>query len=155
MVNKLILFITEACNFRCGYCYEGCGMRPTKAGIMRPSAARLITRRMMERFGACNFIQFFGGEPTLNLPAIRAVVDEIEIMTSERALAVRPQMGIVTNGSLRNPAEFIAFCESSQISVTVSLDGPPPIHDALRPDARGRATTTRRFRSSALSFPRG
>jgi uncharacterized protein len=95
---------------------------------------------MIQRFGACNFIQFFGGEPTLNPPAIHAVVDEIETMTSEGSLAARPEMGIVTNGSLRNAADFIAFCKDHQIAVTVSLDGPPPIHDALRPNAGGRGT---------------
>lgn len=43
---------------------------------MSEEAARNIVRRVFSQFESCNFMQFSGGEPTLNMPALRAIVDE-------------------------------------------------------------------------------
>jgi uncharacterized protein len=135
--NKLILFVSEACNLRCSYCYVMLGHEQRRPRLMRPDTARVIVRRAHAHLGPCKFIQFFGGEPTLNLPAIHAVVDEIRKMTAEGVLAGLPRFGIVTNGASRNMSAIIPFCKENNIAVTVSLDGPRHIHDSLRRNGRG------------------
>lgn len=46
---------------------------------------------------------------------------------------------LLTNGTLFND-ENIAFIKDHQINVQVSLDGPPAVHDRLRPTASGRGS---------------
>ncbi len=139
-VNKLILFVSEACNLRCSYCYVMLGHQHRKLRLMRPETARAIVRRVHAQLGPANFIQFFGGEPTLNLAAIHAVIDETRKMAAEGVLARVPRFGIVTNGASRNTAAMIPICKEHKIPVTVSLDGPRRIHDSLRQSARGVGT---------------
>jgi radical SAM protein with 4Fe4S-binding SPASM domain len=55
-------------------------------------------------------------------------------------LARLPQFGIVTNGASRHSAEMVDYCRQHNIAVTVSLDGPKYIHDALRNTAHGAGT---------------
>jgi uncharacterized protein len=108
-----------------------------KSHLMRPDMARTIIRRAHAHLGPCSFIQFFGGEPTLNVSAIHAVVDETRRMHTEGVIAGLPGFGIVTNGTSRNALAIIPFCKEHKIPVTVSLDGPRDIHNSLRHNARG------------------
>lgn len=139
-MNKLILFVSEACNLRCSYCYVMLGHERRRARLMRPDVARKIVRRATAQLGPCSFLQFFGGEPTLNLAAIYAVVDELNLMKAEGLIARQPALGIVTNGASRNEFAAIPFFKKHGIPVTVSLDGPRRIHDTLRPNAQGAGT---------------
>ena len=104
---------------------------------MSEENARNIVRSVFSHYGSCNPMQFFGGEPTLNMPAVRAFVDETMCMVSQGIISRPPDFGIVTNGASRHAPEMVAFCKEYNIAATVSLDGPKHIHDALRPSARG------------------
>lgn len=104
---------------------------------MSEEAARNIVRRVFSQFESCNFMQFSGGEPTLNMPALRAIVDETMRMVSRGIIPQPPRFGIVTNGASQHAPEMVAFCREHDVTATVSLDGPRYIHDALRPSAQG------------------
>lgn len=138
-LNKLIVFVSEACNLRCRYCYV---MRPgtTRKALMSADAARALAQRIFGDGGFCNYVQFFGGEPTLNMPAIRAFVGEVCRLFKDRNLARLPQFGIVTNGTSRHSPEMVEYCRQHNIAVTVSMDGPRHIHDALRNTVHGEGT---------------
>ncbi len=133
-LNKVVLFVADACNLRCRYCYV---MRPGagRGSLMEPRAARAIARRLLAEGASCNYVQFFGGEPGLNLPAVRAFVDEVSRLVDEGSPQRPPQYGVVTNGASVHASETAAYCREHGIAVTVSLDGPKAIHDALRPTA--------------------
>jgi len=135
-INKLILFVTEACNLRCRYCYVVTLGKCGKA-MMSQDTARKIARQVFSRYRSCGFVQFFGGEPTLNMPAMRAFVDETSLMVSAGFLTRPPEFGIVTNGASRHSRELISFCREHEVGVTVSLDGFKDIQDDLRPKTRG------------------
>ncbi len=139
-INKLILFVSEACNLRCKYCYV---MRPNNNSnkmMMSEETAKNLARRIFSQYESCNFVQFFGGEPTLNISAMRAFVDETLRMVSEGIVSCPPSFGIVTNGASRHSREMVAFCRENKISATVSLDGFKHIHDVLRPRTQGKGT---------------
>ena len=138
-INKLILFVTEVCNLRCGYCYV---MHPNLCRNMKMSegTARDIARSVFTKFESCHYVQFFGGEPTLNMGAIQAFVDEALHMVDKGMISHPPNYGIVTNGASRYLNEIIAICKEHNISATVSLDGYKHIHDVLRPNAQGNGT---------------
>lgn len=111
-----------------------------KKMMMSAETARHIARRVFSNYESCNFIQFFGGEPTLNMPAIRAFVDETLSIVSEGVISRPPSYGIVTNGASRHSHEMVAFCKEHNVGATVSLDGFKNIHDALRLSAKGTGT---------------
>jgi uncharacterized protein len=107
---------------------------------MHPEIARLVIRRLTNAEGRkLKEVKFFGGEPGLNLPAIEAAIEEIETVGNRLS---KPKLGIVTNGTLVNDT-FMDLCKSRDICVTVSLDGPPSVHDRLRcyPDGKGSYAT--------------
>jgi uncharacterized protein len=54
---------------------------------------------------------------------------------------------LTTNATLLTPA-IIEFLSGERIGVTVSMDGPPDLHDKLRVFANGRAVTTSSRRAS-------
>lgn len=129
--------VSHRCNLKCRYCYADGGSYGTGEGLMSPEVAALTVRRFMGLEGPpLREVKFFGGEPLLNLQAIRTALRELETLCRERR---RPKIGIVTNGTLVTD-EFVELCQEYGIVVTVSLDGERTAHDQLRPFADGRGS---------------
>jgi uncharacterized protein len=126
----LALSITEDCNLRCRYCYASGGNKRTS--MSWPLALRAIDV-MAECFTGFK-IQFTGGEPLLNLDLIEKSVDYL----ADLGLQVPCQ--VQTNATLIDP-DVARRLKSLKIEIGVSLDGPPPINDALRPFLGGRGST--------------
>lgn len=133
---KLVLTVAQSCNLRCTYCYaEGGAYGPDTERMTQDTAARAI-RRFFSDYEPIRTLQFFGGEPTLNLPAMRAAVAEVRAMSSEGALSAEPRYGIVTN-AYRLTDELVEFYKDVGMKITVSHDGPPDVQDVQRPGVRG------------------
>jgi uncharacterized protein len=82
-------------------------------------------------------VHLYGGEPLSNLPAMTAIV--------ESALRHRPSrfvFAITTNGTLASDAAF-DLLERGNFEITLSIDGPPQVHDACRRTLKGDATHDR------------
>ena len=84
------------------------------------------------------YLQFFGGEPLLAKEQIMAIVSETEAISKEKGVA-KPVFGIVTNGVLLN-LDFATYCAKHDIRVTISVDGPQTIHDAIRVNCSNSGT---------------
>lgn len=135
----LVILPTEACNFRCVYCYED-----FRLGAMEPWVVRGIKELLSRRAPELSrlVIGWFGGEPLL----ARGVIEDV--MTHVRALAAaNPRMRVVsdttTNGYLltRDMAERLIELGVSQYQV--SFDGPREWHDRKRVRAGGGPTFDR------------
>lgn len=135
-MNRVTLFVSDACNLRCRYCYVVGHGKPSKA-MMSEDTARSIARRLFGVHGSCSYVQFFGGEPALNIPAMRVFVSEVHSLIEKGESARPPRFGIVTNGAARQAPDLVSFCAENNVGATVSIDGPRWIHDALRPTANG------------------
>lgn len=111
-----ILALTNRCNNRCVYCQaHGCA----KPADMTPETARTIIDRIAETNANGFTIEFQGGEPLENMPAMRAAVDQ-----AKKALADREyEMCLVSNLALMTD-EIAEFLSENHISVSTSLDGP-------------------------------
>jgi uncharacterized protein len=135
---NLIILPTEACNFRCTYCYETFENkkmpRPVVTGIKS-----LIDRRG-EDLDELE-ISWFGGEPLLALDVITDI--------SKHALAVaktegfRFRSGMTTNGYFLNQDRFLRCVDHKIASFQISLDGNPDDHNASRKLASGGGTFDR------------
>jgi uncharacterized protein len=126
----LALSVTEDCNLRCRYCYACGGER--RISMSRPKALRAID--VMAKCFKSFKIQFTGGEPLLNLDLIEEAVDYLD----ELGLQVPCQ--VQTNATLITP-DVAGRLQSLKIGIGVSLDGPPPVNDALRPFPDGKGSS--------------
>ncbi|MEA4856156.1 MAG: radical SAM protein [Solidesulfovibrio sp.] len=130
-VASVGLFLAQECNMRCVYCYGEAGGY-AGGGRMDASTALRVVDWLVEHSG--NFqllsLSFFGGEPLLNFPLMRAVVP----YARQKATAAGKKMviGLTTNGTLLTD-EVIAFLRDEQVVFAISFDGPPEIHNRQRP----------------------
>lgn len=154
---KLVLVVAEACNLRCSYCYAEGGPYGRDVSMMEPETARRAVRDMFGRYRPIRTLQFFGGEPSLNLTAMQAAVDEARTMVAEGVLQQLPEFSIVTNAARLND-ELLRFYADTNMSITVSHDGPQEVHDGQRPTVRGEASfqsidaTLGKFKTAGIPF---
>lgn len=159
-LKRLTVSLTGDCNLSCGYCYVRNGSSCESGGAMSPELGRIAVRRVMQEYDSVSTIQFFGGEPTLNLPAMEAVVDEVTRLRASSDAQDGPRFGIVTNLTLLSD-EVMTFFVKNKIRPAISLDGPKEIHDVLRPYTSGVGShqtiieNIRRLNDNGLSFTIG
>jgi uncharacterized protein len=130
-LGTLVLEAAQACNLRCTYCYAGGGSYGGAARMMDPALAARAARYLVESSGDRPSVSLvlFGGEPLLNLPALEAAVGEGEAAAA--ALGKTLDVSITTNGTRFTP-EALDFLRDHRIGVSVSIDGPPDVHDRNR-----------------------
>jgi len=136
---------TEACNFRCKYCFERNHL-PEETLINSEILIKRINELLEDDWFKSQYcgikLILWGGEPTMNMPLCKALMEEF--MKDERICFF-----VYTNGStideliptLRNLKEqkFIKP-KQSKITIQVSYDG-NPIHDMNRIDCHGKPTS--------------
>lgn len=134
----MYLFLTQSCNLRCIYCYGGGGEYGT-GGSMEAETAFKAIDWFIEKAAKMKKVHlgFFGGEPLLNFPLMKAVVEYAQKRTKEMGKEVA--FFLTSNATLLDD-EIIAFFKEHQISVQISFDGPKEVQDAQRPYANGQGT---------------
>lgn len=134
----MTLFLTEACNLRCAYCYGGCGEYEIGGDMEEETAYRAVDW-LMEQSGKMKKLSFdfLGGEPLIKFPLMKAIVHYIEKRAQEenKDLSFR----CITNGTLLDE-ETITFLKDHKITVMISFDGPKQIQDSQRPFANGKGS---------------
>ena len=133
---------TYACNFACPYCVEN----GVKAAVYMDehTAARTvayISDRVQEHRADKLFVSFYGGEPLLNLKALRIVA--VGLKEYCRPRGVDFSFGITTNGALLTPEVVEELQEYGLKGVKVTLDGFGEFHDRKRPFANGKGSFDR------------
>lgn len=120
-IRYLVLWLTDACNLQCRYCY-----RPPVATPRHMSAAVLAQALKLAGASGLPFhVQVSGGEPTLVPDLIAVLLDYL------RPFQGRAALGLQTNGTCLTPA-LVQLLKDGQVQVGVSLDGPPAVQEALR-----------------------
>jgi uncharacterized protein len=140
----VVLKVAERCNLGCPYCYyfyQENDLHKGSPAFMSEATARAVAvflrRGVQEHRIEHLFIGLHGGEPTL-LPKAR--FDQIcTILRDALADVTTVHFGMQTNGTLLDD-EWIELIAKHHVMVGVSIDGPPHIHDAARPDHRGRGS---------------
>lgn len=131
-IHALSLAVAQKCNLGCTYCYAQQGDFGGPARSMTQAQADRAVDLLVDGAepGAKLNIAFLGGEPLVNRAVLQATTRRALERASQRELAVT--FSITTNGTLLSEADA-DFFEEHGFAVTVSLDGPQPVHDALRP----------------------
>lgn len=136
---QLILMPTEACNFRCTYCYEDFQLGRMPADVIRGVKA-LLSARVPELHLLT--LTWFGGEPLLALPTLLDVLDHAQELGREHP-AVNLCSDITTNGYLLDLETFRRLHARGVRFFQISFDGPREWHDRKRVLAGGRGTFDR------------
>lgn len=134
-VLRLVIHTTKACNFRCNYCaLEFC-----EESLSYETQNRII-RFVQKKLHSVNRVEinWFGGEPLLNIKAIEYISHKI-IDLCRRARKVY-HATITTNGFLLTEENIEKLVALNVSGYTVTMDGLEEHHDAQRVLCDGRPT---------------
>ena len=131
MLNRLTLCVNHDCNLNCRYCYAGGGNYGGSKEYMTKELARACIRKVAEKHSTVHSIQFFGGEPLLNIEVIEEVAIEINNLVDIGKFEKTPSLSVVTNLTTINSVTMNVL-KRFNIHVVASIDGPPKIHNYLR-----------------------
>jgi uncharacterized protein len=136
----LRLTLEETCNMGCAYCFEG--TQPRRPMSIEVADSAVAAWRDLLGAGDLphSSIRFFGGEPFLNWPLMKHVLD-----TATRGLpADAIKWTVNTNGTLLRTEHIDALREKGeQLVVVLSCDGIGAANDAARQFRDGRGTFER------------
>ncbi len=142
-LQSLVLNLTNQCNLSCQYCYEfGEDKVATPDGKPKfmdfETAAASVDFLLNESSGRrAVHITFFGGETLMNFPLLQRVVGYATEQATLRGRSI--DFSLTTNATLLTPT-IVRFLSENRIGVTVSMDGPPELHDKLRVFSNGRGS---------------
>ena len=131
-IEQIILNLTDNCNMRCGYCiYSGLNenVRTHGEADMPKSVIAKAIDYYIAHSGRVEIptLGLYGGEPTLRMPLVRYAIDRFSAAMGDR----RHMISMTSNGLGLTPDVWRYFDEK-RVSLLVSVDGPPEIHDRYR-----------------------
>jgi len=126
--NHITLILTTDCNLACPYCYT-----ESKKQVINldPKIAVAILDSQIN-YDNRVFIQFFGGEPTLNVDCIRQIFRHVNKKTKNVFFY------ITTNGVM--PERTLSFLIANKFGFYLSLDGTKEYHNKTRITQKGEGT---------------
>jgi len=122
--RRLVLAVTRRCNLRCGTCrtYDldpGDELTPAEIGALMAGMPRLA------------WLDLTGGEPFLR-GDIEAVFDEVLARTPALRVLHFPTSGWFADRAVACAERVRRARPDLELLVTVSVDGPPSLHDRMR-----------------------
>lgn len=130
-VKAMCLNVSHDCNLRCEYCFAGKGDYDGTRMVMNLETGKKAIDFLIEHsHGRENLeVDFFGGEPLMNMKVVRGVVDYARSKENEHGKNFR--FTITTNGVLLSE-ENIAYINREMSNVVLSLDGRKGVNDRVR-----------------------
>lgn len=128
----IFLMVAQACNLRCKYCYADHGKYNKREGLLSKDKAIDIINFLIKNF-RLEYIQFFGGEPSLNLNIVEYIIDYIKSLEKNGIIDYIPFFSMVTN-LYDNIDKLTDIVKKHNIALTVSVDGDDYLHNSLRKD---------------------
>ena len=135
--RRLQLFVAQACNLKCKYCYAENNESNSRLKFMSEEIAFASIDYLIKKSRRRKNLQitFFGGEPTMNFDLIRKVVAYCD----KRGNADNKTFTfeLITNGSLLDK-EMADFVLDRDFLLFVSIDGWREMNNYQRPSADGK-----------------
>jgi uncharacterized protein len=135
----LVVMPTEACNFRCTYCYE-----EFAAGRMAATVVTGLKRHLQQRAAGLRELglSWFGGEPLLAIDLIEDVLAHVASLQSAHP-DLRFTSDMTTNAYRLERPVFERLLAGGVRRYQISFDGPREHHDRTRRRADGHGTFDR------------
>ena len=127
-IMHLVLLPTEACNFRCTYCYE-----TFERGKMDRKIINGLKAFVQEKKGNLStlHISWFGGGPLVSLDVIEELSNHFLLIAKENN--IQYSCDLVTNGYLLTKDVFQRLLSWSINQFMITIDGIGEVHDNRRP----------------------
>lgn len=150
-----IVVPTRRCNLNCTYCHmypQPVSSAPIDTDL-QPETVPHIARFILSSPRSSIAVEFQGGEPFLNFPAIVQMVEEVNRLNVIAGKTIK--FGIVSNLMVVND-EQLAYCRDHKIGISYSLNGPQQMHDLFRIARNGtgsHASVVRKMEHIKEHFP--
>ena len=132
------LVVSHRCNLSCVYCFSEVGHSTASLEVDRMLAIVDHTLAHRPAGRARPFVvNFFGGEPTLNMPDVEQVVRHVEQACA--SAGVQHSFRMVTNGTA--PLSAMRFLVEHGFQLTVSMDAKPELQGPQRIYRKGLSPT--------------
>ncbi len=138
-VKALCIHICHDCNMRCRYCFADEGAYHSVRERMSFETAKAAVDFLIQNSGKRKVLEmdFFGGEPLMNLDVIKATVAYAK---AEGEKVGKKFLFTTTTNALLLDDTTIEFFNEEMENVVLSLDGRKEIHDAIRKSVNGKGT---------------
>ena len=139
LVKSLCLMTAHDCNMRCKYCFGDTGEYGGERQLMSKEVGEAAVEYIISHSGPrkhCE-IDFFGGEPLINMPLVKHVTEYVRKREKETGKIFK--LTLTTNGLALNDKN-IEWLNENDISLVLSTDGRKETHDNMRPDCAGNPT---------------
>lgn len=134
----LTIVTSMGCNFDCPYCFEHKVPRILDDEVAE-EVRRLVRARLAEVTTVA--VTWYGGEPLLATDQL--VELSCDLRDECEAAGASYESIILTNGWFLDAATARRLTAAGVAAAQVTIDGPPDVHDAMRPHASGRPTFER------------
>jgi|GEM_PF-1389784 len=147
-ISSINIFLSTYCNLNCAYCYGGEGRSDSvpggSYGMQQEQLSREMGRKAVDYLlktsgtregGSAGGINFFGGEPLMNMEVLEYIAEYSEEQSCKYGTP-KPSLSITTNGLLVDE-KFISLCKQHHIGVQISFDGTPEVQNTMRPTTGG------------------
>ncbi|MFA9392324.1 MAG: radical SAM protein [Prolixibacteraceae bacterium] len=133
-----IFFVTNySCNFNCSYCYQA-GYEEHPQKLNKEIVDSFFTYIQNKFAGRRKYITIFGGEPFLNAPSHKELIEYI----IQQAKQLNIEIAAVTNAY--HLVDYIEILKEGKIrEIQVTLDGIGDVHNNRRPLKGGGKTFDR------------
>ncbi len=128
-LKQVVLSLSGRCNYACRYCYAA-GQKGEDMSEAVARKAVALAAGQKEKF----ILQFSGGEPLLNFPALQAAVGYAEEKKLDCVMQVQTNASLLTE-------EIALWLFRHKVGIGVSLDGRPKVNDRLRRTKKGEGTS--------------
>lgn len=136
-IKSMCLNICHNCNLACTYCFADEGKYSGQREAMSVETACRALDFLIEKSGTRHNLEvdFFGGEPLMNLEAVRAAV--VYGRKAEKLHNKNFRFTVTTN-ALNLDGETIDFFNREMYNVVLSIDGRKDVHNQVRKTRGGK-----------------
>lgn len=137
VIKALCLHICHDCNLRCKYCFASEGTYKTAREYMSFEVGKKAINFLIANSGERKNLEidFFGGEPLMNIGVVKQIVDYAR--NKEKECGKTFSFTITTNCLLIND-ELIEFFNKEMHNVVLSIDGRREVHNNVRKSVNGK-----------------
>lgn len=134
--RRLQLFLAQACNLACKYCYAENNGSNAKHTLMTWDVAKRSVDYLVKKSGNRKDLQvtFFGGEPLLNFKVLKKVVRYCEDISKQAKKTF--VFELICNGTLLDK-EITDYVADRNFLLFISIDGFREMHNYQRPSVDG------------------
>lgn len=143
--KSLYLLLSQSCNQACIYCLNGRETYQTGRMLMMPEdVAQTAVRTTLDSIAENGRLEivFFGGEPLMNWPLAKKVIEYCETTLKPGNPGKHIHYHLTTNLTIF-PPDLIDYAQRYGITFLVNIDGPEEVHDITRPFMSGKGSFKR------------